>query len=74
MAEVQDRYWIPKLWKVTKQVINALATKSFEQPTFNNRNLAGHSKVIGFDYLGPVTYKKNPKQRVKPMYYSTHVV
>ena len=70
MAKVRDRYWVPRLRRLTKKVVRAChGCRRFQARALQNpppgtlprdRTVAGAPfKVVGVDYAGPLRYKKS---------------
>ena len=76
MANVREKYWIPRLQKLTKRVVrNCSGCKRFQAVAFTNPSPAPLPKertegntpfnVIGVDFAGPVKYRNKRKDERK---------
>ena len=77
MARVREKFWIPRLQKLTKRVVRKCSgCKRFEAVAFANpppaplprERTEGNTpfNVIGVDFAGPVKYRDKRKSK-KPM-------
>lgn len=76
VGKVQEKYWVPRLRRLTKQVIRSChGCKRFQvvalpnPPTGNlpRERIAGSVplKFIGLDFAGPIKYLSNTKKEMK---------
>ena len=76
MAEVRERFWIPKLRQLTKRVIDkCYECKRFRavscpapavgDPPLERKSGSRQFQVIGIDFAGPLIYKKKGQQEAK---------
>ena len=76
MAEVREKYWIPRLRKLTKTVVKSCwGCKRFQAvvqatpppgllPTERTEGF-GALEIIGVDFAGPIKYRKSPRVKGK---------
>ncbi len=72
MAEVREKYWIPRLRKLTKKVVKSCwGCKRFQAvaqatpppgllPTERTEG-SGAFQIIGVDFAGPIKYRQSPR-------------
>ena len=76
MAEIRQKFWIPRLGKLTKRVLKSCwGCKRFRATPFPNPPIAplptdrtqGSTAfdVIGVDFAGPIIYRRQPKKEDK---------
>ena len=71
MAEVREKYWIPRLRKLTKKVVKSCwgckrfsssrANYSSSRPASYGKNRGIRRLRIGVDLAGPIKYRQSPR-------------